>query len=237
MSPQKIFLAIVLILGLQSCGFQTRKYTTGRYFEFARNHYFEKADPLAEKINLTEQDSDKTEVKAFIDQIPNSIASVDKLEHPVVTSTRVMNLKEVNIVDTIKIPSGKLEEEKAELRPPKELQPLVIQRRRDTFYTFLSCAVMIIVGFITFYSPSYWAGSGLTIISLVTTWMSVKTLKDLLKMRKQMKKIPLEEKNQKWYHSLKIKNTIASIFIPFYLFVLYMAILLAIFGVVIFFEI
>jgi hypothetical protein len=96
---------------------------------------------------------------------------------------------------------------------------------------------MMIMGLIAYNGPTYWSGAGLSVVSLLTSWLSIKTLNDLLKMRKQMKKIPIDEQKQKWYPRMKIKNIIASIFIPFYLLVLYTAVIFAIFGVLIFFEI
>ena len=241
---RKIILWILMVLLIQSCGFQSRKYTTGYYANFSREvetsaHPIVKTALSADKNDSTKffhsnQSSPIVSTKTFQFEHSPSLKTTSTSLEELQSSELTIQKNNTSQVDTLKLRFDHKKKDKSELKPPHDILKLRNKRRVDALLSVLSFVAAILFLLAAEYnSDAFW---GLLGTSLINIWMVFRMHRDFRQMKKLMRSIFCENQDKKWFLRQEKRNNLAVVFTPFYLAMLILSLMLFTIGIFIGFS-
>jgi hypothetical protein len=229
---KKLLLLFLVSFIFQSCGFQSRKYTSGHYGHFYKKESVDKGHSLhidrtsSVEIEFADDSHERHDCAAQVMEHGDQVKlSPEHLPLIKIEKEKKQISRDAISSDTIKINLHRTEEEKRALQPPANIQSLVLTRRRDTLYDFLSLSLAIT--FLSIWSDHGYAVAGILMLLflLIKIWRSTHPIFDIYRMRMLMRNVSKEEKQKKWFRRMKIKNTLAACLLPIFILTFFFSII------------
>ena len=227
---------------LQSCGFQSRKYTNG-YFGRNAHTYETQTHSLTYKPQTYSENPEVDNLKLLIEsnlstEIPSNRKGLEiqKQTSPAPTArSEIKEIKKHETNDTLKL---KLQREKRDSTyvNPKEIDHWVKIRRKNTLCKGITLCLTLFASLLLPLSIDDNAlFIALAIVSVILIIFSLRIVIADIKLHRLMKSRPTEDKIKNWYKQQHRRNVLAALLLPLNGIMLYMCAILAVLGIAILF--